>query len=177
MSNIQAIAKGLLKSTEKGGTYIRRGRGVLELEKITHKNGHKGESYIFDLKVISSEPLQGPGETPNPSGSKCAYVQNTGNEYAWQNLVAVVLGFTGTEFKDFEEAAKDSRFKKALVDKGVLGPAAEWTAAHEFEAFLNEAAETGSLQGSRCMYQTNNPVEGKAKNMNIYPNFSPIPEA
>lgn len=160
--SIQAIAAALQKSTQPaGGNYFRRGRGIAELAKLTHKNGHKGESFIFDFKIVESEPLTGSGESPNPAGDNPAYVQNLKNEYAWPNIVQCVLALTGSTLADFEEAAKDSQYKAALVKANILGAAAPWGAAEEFEAFVKAAAETGALNGTKARYVTNNPEVGK----------------
>ena len=153
-------------------TYFQRAkRGIAELSLLSHHNGTKGESYIFEFKILEVTPYTTPGQAANEVGAVVGYVQKPGGGYFFKNTVPCVCALTGTDETDFVKAAEDSKFRKAQIAAKLIGEATPWSVDREFIAFLDNAAETGSLIGQKVQFWTNDPKEADGF---IYPNFKAI---
>lgn len=93
-----AFAKIAGASATGGGNNIRDGIYKLMVERITIQNGHTGESFIAEFRVMESQPNgaadeQGRPVLPNAVGSSCSMVANlTKHESAAGNAKALICG-------------------------------------------------------------------------------------
>ena len=113
-----------------GGNFIRDGRGVLVIKKISIEKLYEGQTFIAELCVVESAPSgekdeKGQEIQPNPVGSTVSFIQQLEKrpQTAFGNTKAFLLAaaeedednITSEEFKAFLDDAKGS--KQALRGK------------------------------------------------------------
>jgi hypothetical protein len=83
-----------------GGNHIRDGIYKLMVEKAFIQQGHKGETFIAEFRVMESTPssevdAQGRPIQPNPVGSSCSFVAVLSTDSGPGNAKAFMIGALG----------------------------------------------------------------------------------
>lgn len=160
---IRDIAKKIGQSRAAGGgNYVKDGRGTGIVKVLKHEDAYKGEIFVAEILVESSEATErekdGTPVQPNAVGSSFSFVQLF-EEYpdtAFGNTKAFILALMGETDESLAAAAKETVAE--MMKKGSKATAEEidkWDADAEFAAaYQRLTSSQNPARGMRIRWET-----------------------
>ena len=165
-----------------GGNYLKDGRGIGIVKALKQENLHKGETFIAELLIESSEASGevNPDGTsvgpPNPPGSTVSMIQQFEEfpETAFNNTKTFIYALMGETDESMAAAAIETQ--KAMAKAGK--PKAEidaWDAAEEFAAaYTRLTSAENPARGMRIRFETFRKMTKTTRKMLTLPRWETV---
>lgn len=180
---VRDIAKKIAASRAAGGgNYLKDGKGICIVKALKQENLYKGETFIAELLVETSESIPGLMEngqpvTANSPGSTFAFIQQFEEfpDVAFGNTKAFILTLMGESDESLVAAAAE--IKASRQKAGTLAKGEDYTADDEFAAAYERL--TGPQQpgrGMRISFETYRRVTKKSGKSLVLPHWEHVPQ-
>lgn len=181
---VKDLAKKIATSrSSSGGNHLKDGRGVCIVKALKHESLYKGETFIAELQVESSESVpeardaSGAQIQANAPGSSFSFIQQF-DEYpdtAFGNTKSFILTLMGETEESLARSAAAT--KAELVKAGKLKAGEDYTADDEFAASYERLV--GSAQparGMRIRFETFRKLSKKSGILLVLPRWETVPQ-
>lgn len=179
---IRDIAKKIAGSRASGGgNYVKDGRGTGIIKVLKHEDAYKGEIFVAEILVESSEATERAADgngmvPPNAVGSSFSFVQMFDEypETALGNTKSFIFALMGETDESIAAAAKETAAAMAKAGKSQKD-IDEWDGAMEFvEAYKRLTGSENPARGMRIKWETYRKPSKKTGKMLTIPKWETV---